>query len=436
MLYEGLQRIFRVSKTICRREWWRCVNATMKVVIVVMTMVMMVSLTYYAPLHTSRLLKRALHPPPNTTWPPSQSTPGGCTPRHNVMFLKTHKCASSTTQRIFLRYGKTHGLTQVLPLTGNYLGSPLPFKAGMIPRALMTPDHKYNMMVVHTRLDVDALHKVMKDNAAWVTIVREPVAQFESVWSFFNLEEHYKMPIAEFATQPYSAVVRDRRQKVFGIHQMFFDLGYSSIEDYEPGELMQKIKRLNDVFDLVMIAERYDESLILLKNLMCWTTEDIAYLKINDRKRWGRIQLFEETKERLRHLNHPDVKLYKFFYNIFDQKVKMFGEERMQRELNELFIANERLKLSCLVSELDPLKASHEMDWVASVNKQVVRKDNQTCVDLAKTEHSMLNEVRNKQKTWVEGNWKQNLTQIMMKEDPPKQNEDLQKKLFKVLKAN
>ncbi len=38
-----------------------------------------------------------------------------CTPKKNIVFLKTHKCATSTVQNIFFRYGDTHQLSFVLP---------------------------------------------------------------------------------------------------------------------------------------------------------------------------------------------------------------------------------------------------------------------------------------------------------------------------------
>ena len=42
-------------------------------------------------------------------------------------------------------------------------------------------------------------------------------------------------------------------------------------------------RELDAQFDLVMILERFDESLVLLQDLMCWPTEDIVYLKQNER---------------------------------------------------------------------------------------------------------------------------------------------------------
>ncbi|KAL1476719.1 hypothetical protein MTO96_036301, partial [Rhipicephalus appendiculatus] len=49
-----------------------------------------------------------------------------CAPRKNVVFLKTHKCASSTVMNILLRYGTEHGLNYVLPKSDSthYIGHP------------------------------------------------------------------------------------------------------------------------------------------------------------------------------------------------------------------------------------------------------------------------------------------------------------------------
>ncbi|XP_069171309.1 galactosylceramide sulfotransferase [Procambarus clarkii] len=336
----------------------------------------------------------------SSSWPSSSSvapSTSRCLPRQDLMFLKTHKCASTTVQRIFLRYGKRHELTWVLPQTGNYLGSPVPFKAAMIPRSLQTPDGKYNMMVVHTRFNLEALSKVMREDALWVTIVREPLNAFESLWDFFELQKFYKMPLEKFARQPYSSVARNRKLNVFGIHQMFFDMGYTTVEDYKPGELAQTLKRLDDAFDLVMVAERFDESLVLLKNLMCWETEDITYLTINHRDKIRKTNISEETRENLQRLNHADVQLYDFFYQIFERKVEEFGKKKMNHELQELRAANKRLEKACVVQNNNSTMAKN-MNWFSIVKKVAVNADDPNCVDLVKTELSFLDEVRERQR--------------------------------------
>ena len=56
----------------------------------------------------------------------------GCAPERKVVFLKTHKCASSTLQNMLFRFARQNELNVVLPLTGNYLGKEIAFHPSMI----------------------------------------------------------------------------------------------------------------------------------------------------------------------------------------------------------------------------------------------------------------------------------------------------------------
>ena len=57
-------------------------------------------------------------------------------------------------------------------------------------------------------------------------------------------------------------------------------------------------RELDAQFDLVMILERFDESLVLLQDLMCWPTEDIVYLKQNERTaKESTFDRFDKTRE-------------------------------------------------------------------------------------------------------------------------------------------
>ncbi|XP_050712281.1 galactosylceramide sulfotransferase-like isoform X2 [Eriocheir sinensis] len=294
----------------------------------------------------------------------------------------------------------------------------MPFRPWMLPRALRTPDKKYNMMVVHTRLNADSLAMVMRQEAVWVTIVREPVAQFESLWEYFKMEKFYKMSLEKFTHQSYEKVARWRLAKVYGIHQMFFDFGYSTAEDMTAERMSHILETLNTTFNLVMVAERYDESLVLLKDLMCWTADDVAYLSINFRSSKSKTtKLSKEARERLLQLSYPDVQIYKFFLHMFDVKVEAFGHSRMEKELAAIQEANRRLTEMCVVEKDSPLKARKGMEWEEVVGKVTVRGDIQKCVDVARTEHDILNEVRERQKLWVVQGWRQPLSQVVV---PPR----------------
>ena len=48
----------------------------------------------------------------------------------------------------------------------------------------------------------------------------------------------------------------------------------------DPQEVFNQIENHANTFDLVLIAERFDESLLLLKDLLCWKMEDMLYIKV------------------------------------------------------------------------------------------------------------------------------------------------------------
>ena len=56
--------------------------------------------------------------------PPAEAAgAGGACSKHTVVgFLKTHKCASSSVQNIFMRFGLKNELNFALPMAGNYVG--------------------------------------------------------------------------------------------------------------------------------------------------------------------------------------------------------------------------------------------------------------------------------------------------------------------------
>ena len=106
-----------------------------------------------------------------------------CQPRTKIIFLKTHKCASSTVQNILLREALRNDLNVVLPPEGNYVGKYVPFS----PRAIRrTPWEKaglrYDMYVLHGIWNGSAVRSVMnrqkvdpRGKGFYFTIVRDRI---------------------------------------------------------------------------------------------------------------------------------------------------------------------------------------------------------------------------------------------------------------------
>lgn len=54
-----------------------------------------------------------------------------------------------------------------------------------------------------------------------------------------------------------------------------------TMEDRE--KVQETINELDMQLDFVMITEYFDESLVMLQNIMCWSMDDVVYLKKNFR---------------------------------------------------------------------------------------------------------------------------------------------------------
>ena len=66
-----------------------------------------------------------------------------------------------------------------------------------------------------------------------------------------------------------------------GRNQMLWDSGLAAAAMDNRTAVDNKIAEMDDTFGLVMIAERWDESVILLRDLLCWDYSDVINFKLN-----------------------------------------------------------------------------------------------------------------------------------------------------------
>ena len=64
---------------------------------------------------------------------------------------------------------------------------------------------------------------------------------------------------------------------------MFFDMGFDNTRDDDVDYVTNAIKWLDGIFDLVVVSDYFDESMVLLSDLLCWPIEDFACLTVNAR---------------------------------------------------------------------------------------------------------------------------------------------------------
>ena len=289
-----------------------------------------------------------------------------CKPRKNIVFVKTHKTGSSTVTNILHRHGDQHDLTFALPRAGqNRLDWPWTMRNGSFE---LVPGTQPNIVCYHGRYNRAFLDKLMPRDTVYVTILRHPISQYESTFNYLGFEQLFGIEnktnsMEYFLEKPKDVLVdyllnedlrvnSDRLKLVR--NGMSFDLGLNSTRFDDESEIGKFLRTLRNEFDLVMISEFFDESMVLLKDLLCWPLEDFAYFNLNVRydNRTGKADVSDKVVDAMRSWNNVDFDLYREFLGIFVKEIarrsRIDSGVRFGREIEELRSLNDKLRKRCL----------------------------------------------------------------------------------------
>lgn len=284
----------------------------------------------------------------------------------NVVFLKTHKTASSTMQNIFFRFAERTNLTVALPGApcDHQFCYPHVFSTHYIHPYTMPP----NIVTSHMRFSHSELQRVMPNNTIYITILREPGAMFESLFSYYNqyCETFMRVPngsLKAFLDNPWAYYRPVDSDSMYARNTLTFDLGGD--KDRLSTDVVKYAKRfaaeIDSVFSLVMIAEYFDESLILLRHLLSWDLEDVLYVKQNMRMPSTKGNLSELQLAKIREWNAIDSVLYDHFNTSLWRQLKELGLECVAREVKLLRRAQEQMVRSCFGGTLPRLRLATEI---------------------------------------------------------------------------
>ncbi|XP_045121029.1 galactosylceramide sulfotransferase-like isoform X2 [Portunus trituberculatus] len=324
-----------------------------------------------------------------------------CSPRNNIAFLKTHKCASSAIQNILLRYGDNHDLNFALPNVANYFGSGRRiFEAGMVwssPFNKVTP----NIFAIHTKWNYEEVKKVMPEDTVYFTIVREPMALFRSLFDYSNIgEKAGGLTLDEYVKQ--NPIDTKRTLGYLGYNQMTWDLG-TPLQDMSNLTVAHELVQRTDAqFGLVLVAERMDESLVLLAKYLCWELRDVLVLKVNSLRDEFKSSISEESRKALQQRLAPDYLLYNHFLERFDQQVEAFGRRRMAAEVARLRELMALLVTTCnfVRKEASDL-TGRQKPWSNKVDGFQVGETAGGCAPYAFGELYFLDVLRKKQQKYI-----------------------------------
>nr|XP_013012754.1 galactose-3-O-sulfotransferase 2-like [Cavia porcellus] len=280
-------------------------------------------------------------------------------PVTNIMFLKTHKTASSTVLNILYRYAEMHNLSVALPVGRSFhLGFPWLFVAHYVEGALQAgphpgPPRQFNIMCNHLRFNLPEVQKIMPNDTFYFSILRHPVTQLESSFIYYknyapafraasSLEAFLKAPHRFYNS---SAGLRN----AYARNSMWFDLGFNNDAAADDAYVRARLVEVEQRFQLVLIAEYFDESMVLLRRLLHWQLDDVVAFRLNALSPHSVVRLSPQGRERALSWSALDWRLYLHFNRTFWTRVRAeLGPRRLRAEVEQLRARRLELQTLCL----------------------------------------------------------------------------------------
>ncbi|KAL6972286.1 Galactose-3-O-sulfotransferase, partial [Sarracenia purpurea var. burkii] len=232
----------------------------------------------------------------------------------------------TTIQNVLLRFAIMNSLDVMSIVHHTYYW---PFSDSSIIPSNRTPNGKYHILAHHTRY-TSKLKSYQYPDTPMTTMLRHPATLFQSLYVFFRMERSTGMSFPQFlnATKKPERIWGFYSQIAYrGYNQMSVDLGFDLQQNQNATAINEFIDKIDREFDLVLIMEHMEESLVLLANLMGWPLEYVAFLKVNARVEGSdSYSLTLQDKTTLLDLNPIDALLYDHFLKKFRKCVHQYGE--------------------------------------------------------------------------------------------------------------
>jgi hypothetical protein len=271
----------------------------------------------------------------------------------NLVYIKMIKCASETLSSMFYRFAYDHDLSVVLPQEDKlYLGWPYQLEPEYYRPVL---NGGFNILCDHMVYNATKLEALMPRETIYITSIREPFSQVQSMFHYYNLAEivglnkengnnvgllkQYFRDIVKYEAAYQSPKVKNIRYCVpdgFSMTRnlMSFTLGFPT--GWRGKDLSRNkdaidrfINLISMKFSLVMVIEYFIESLILLRRTLSWGWKDIMYVAKNKGTyaKNDPSTVDPELMQTYREYSSVDVALYTHFNSTLWQKIKSEGTD-------------------------------------------------------------------------------------------------------------
>ncbi len=177
----------------------------------------------------------------------------------------------------------------MLPNSGNYLSRTELFDHSSL-NTTKWKHVEFDIFSLHNRWNKKEVTALLREEVPTFTIVRDPVQVFESMFhylqphfgKFYGARDIHEMVV--IIKNGSSPLLNKRAGKLFGRNQMAWDMGLSPEIFDDEIAITEEIERLDREFNLVMVANRMEESMVLLKHLLNWPLENVVHLNPEPKK--------------------------------------------------------------------------------------------------------------------------------------------------------
>ncbi|XP_062598635.1 galactose-3-O-sulfotransferase 4-like [Saccostrea cucullata] len=296
------------------------------------------------------------------------------TPSQHIAFLKVHKTGSTTAQGIFLRYGLKRNLTFVVANNKSWFPNIISLEESVIPGYNIVPPPKgkrYEILCFHVVYNRSAFEGIMPNDTKYIGIVREPFLQLKSTIRYFNYggQNKHAQFLRNFLQNSTSTGRKENNNPAtsFLNNRMAFEFNFPRhlFDSFTSHEVKQYLEILDKEFDLVIINEYMDESVVLLRRILNWNVQDVLFVNLNVNQGSSDLNKVGLKEIRLyRQYAALDYELYHFFLKRLWKQINSYGHDILE-EISYYKLLRKNLENFCNSKETAILIVE-ESNWSSS----------------------------------------------------------------------
>ena len=279
-----------------------------------------------------------------------------CAPVKNFSFLKLHRVGSGSFHNILVRFAMNHNAFVGLANCVNYQVFPLQVSTDLF---LPDPQHPgftgYNMFIDHVLFNKSASDAFLPKDVVYFTQIRHPFDEAYSVYEHFWAGRRH-VPYDLFLTNPeqYETPVNilwpcgQTPNISVSRNVMSLELGYTDQSSKDIDKFHRYLQQLDHDLLHVSILEELPQSMILLRQKMCWEFKDLLQLRLHKSSSESLHMSDLLTKQKKAHKawSPLDYELYSFFLRRHLEKVARQPPSFLE-EVEEFVKVQERFSHFC-----------------------------------------------------------------------------------------